>query len=394
MAIFTAEEIQRRWRDVLDRLEDEQCIATFSLHNSYYLSGLPMLRFGRFLVTMLFKSGEPVIIAPDFERDAVLGHSPITDIRAYRDEDGPTQPVVAKVIAEVLRECGVTRLATEAEGLPVSLHNLLTELLPDVTFADRTDAVDLVRSISSEEELTFQREASRLVDIGMQRVLELMSPGVSETELAKAAEVAMQEAAGADYGLHVSCYLQQGVRSAACHAGPSAATIEEGEFVEVVCEAEVNHYQASLERAIMIGDVSEEIRRACQAAVDAFDAALAAVRPGARFGDVDRASRKVLHEAGYERVTNGAGLVRSTLSHSGGRMESADLRHHNDRPLEPNMVVTIEPWAIAPGVGGPRVCDMVRVTETGYELMTKTVGGLVTDTTIGTVTTELQGVSS
>lgn len=382
MTIFTPAEIQRRWIAVLNNLREEECIVVPSFHNSYYLSGLPMLRFGRFLVTILFKSGEPVLIAPDFERDAARLHSPIENLRTYRDEQGPTQPVVARMIADVLHERGVRTCATEAEGIPVSLQNLLTGLLPEVTFVDRTDAVDLARAVSSEEELSYLREGSRLVDVGMQRVLELIGPGVSELDLARAAEVAMEEAASPDYSLNVSCYLQQGERSAACHAGPSSASIQAGEFVEVVCEAEVAHYQASLERPILIGEVSDEIRIACEVAADAFGAALRTVRAGARFGDVDRASRKVLHDAGYDRITNGAGLVRGLLHHSGGRMELGELRLHNDRVLEPNMVLTVEPWAIAPGVGGPRHCDVVLVTQDGAELLTKTRGGMVTDSDV------------
>ncbi len=382
VAIFTTAEIQRRWSAVLDNLGEEQCIVVPSFHNSYYLSGFPMPRYGRFLVTILFKSGEPVLIAPDFERDSVVIDSPIQDLRTYRDQEGPTQPVVAKLIAEALRERGVTICATEGEGLPVSLQNLLTTLLPEVTFVDRTDAVDLVRMVSSEEELVYLREAARLADIGLQRVRDLLAPGVSETEISRAAQDAMKEAASSDYGFAVSCFLQQGERSAACHAGPADAVIEDGQFVEVNVEAEVNHYQAAVERPFVIGELPENVRKACEVAHDAYEAALHAVKPGARFGDVDLASRKVLQDAGYDRITNGAGLVRALLHESGGRMELGDLRLHNDQLIKPGMAITVEPWAIAPGVGGPRVCNHVVVTDDGVEMLTKTAGGTVRDAVV------------
>ena len=377
MAIFSAPEISRRWNEVLSELNGEECLIALSFHNSYYLSGLPMQQWGRFSITVIFPSGEPVLITPDFEEIAAQQNAPIADVRFYRDEQGPSHEVALTLLAQVLAERGIKTAAIEGEAIPWTAYRRLTQLAPDVTFVDRTDAIDVVRLVSSPEELVYIEEASRLVDVCMQAILDAAQPGMTEIELAIIGRKAMEAAARSDYALNTSCYLQQGERSANCHARAEDRPLISGNLFEVICEAEVEYYQASLERPIIIGTGTPEVERAVEVAAESFAAAVAEVKPGNTFGAVDYAGRAVLEAAGYDRIPTGAGLIRGVLHHTGGRTERGELRMHNDRILEPNMVVTVEPWAIIPGIGGPRHTDVIRVTETGHEFITTTVGGVL-----------------
>lgn len=336
-----------------------------------------MQQWGRFSITVLFPQAEPVLITPDFEEIAARENSPISDIRYYRDENGPSHEVALTMLAQLLAERGVRNAAIEGEGLPWSAFQILARRAPDVTFIDRTDVIDEARLVSSDEELAYIQEASRLVDACMRAIIDGARPGMTEIELAALGQRAMERSARLDYVLNTSCYLQQGERSANCHARAEETPLVEGNLIEVICEAEVQYYQASLERPIIIGTGTPEVERAVEVAAESFAAAVAEVRPGNTFGAVDRAGRAVLHAAGYDRIPTGAGLIRGVLHHTGGRTERGELRQHNDRVLQPNMVVTVEPWAIIPGVGGPRHTDVIRVTETGNEFLTHTEGGVL-----------------
>lgn len=377
MPIFSSAEIERRWREVAARLGDADCLVVPSFHNSYYLSGVPVLQWGRFAVTVLFRDREPLLVLPAFEESAARANSPIRELRLYEDSDGPSIDTASHLVAEAVGEVRARTIAVEEHGMPAAMYLLLREALPEARFVDAGDAVDEVRLVSSDEELGHIRSAAAVAVAGMQAVLGRIHPGLTEAELAAEGRLAMERAVPPWTQASFACYMQQGERSLECHADSSSAPIREGVMVEIVCECEAWHYQAAVERCVLVGDVPAEVERAYGAMLAAFRACGAAVRPGGTFAAADEAARRVLTDAGYRRITNGSGLARNIVHHTGGRIESGNLRVYNQRRFEPGMVVSVEPWALVPGVGGPRHCDTVVVTEDGNESLTNVDAGLL-----------------
>jgi len=368
--IFSEEEIRRRWDAVRSRLGAVDCAVVPSFHNSYYLSGVPILQWGRFAITLLFRDSDPVLIIPAFEASAAAASSPIRDVRLYQDDQGPGLETATSRAVDALREKHVRTVGIEAGGMPAAMYLLLQSLLPGPPFQDVTHVIDDVRIVSSPEEIAYIREACRIAAGGLRTVLDLIQPGVEETYLSTQARIAMEREAGSQFPVSTTCYMQQGERSLECHAASSGDAIRAGQFVEVVCECAVVHYQGAVERCLLVGEAAPKVERAYAVMLKAFEAALNAARPGVSFAAVDRAARRILIDAGYDRITNGSGLVRNIVHHTGGRIASGDLRVYNERTLHPGMVLSIEPWALIPGVGGPRHCELVVVTADGVQPLT------------------------
>jgi Metallopeptidase family M24 len=161
-----------------------------------------------------------------------------------------------------------------------------------------------------------------------------------------------------------------GARAASIHAAPTATAIRVGEMVMVDVGCSVNHYAADFARTFPVGGhFTAEDRRDYEAVYAAQQAAAAACRPGAVIGgrppeggaSLDAIAHRVLQERlgekGYGHgLGHGVGLFVHDVGTSG--------------PLEPGMVLTIEPGLYLPGKLGIRIEDTYRVTDAGCEPLT------------------------
>lgn len=105
-----------------------------------------------------------------------------------------------------------------------------------------------------------------------------------------------------------------------------------------------------------------------KAVLEAQLAGIAAVRAGVTAEHVDRAARRVLRAAGFERE-----FVHSTGHGLGLEIhEPPRLGKGEKTRLAAGMAITIEPGAYLEGFGGVRIEDTVVVTDTGCDVLTPT----------------------
>jgi Xaa-Pro aminopeptidase len=376
-AIFTRDEIERRWAALWDRVTEVDCVVVPSFHNSYYLSGTPMIQYGRWAITVLFRAGGPVLVLPEFERDSAGTNSPIA-LRCYSDTEGPSLDVAVGHAVATLRERGVGRVGIEAGGTPASMLAQFEEALAEVGFVDVTEDIDAVRLISSPQEHALMQAASRICDVGMAVALAELRPGVDESWLCAEILAAMQRESSPEHVVsRVECYMQQGGRSLATHAPAMKVPVASGKVIMINAQTHVHHYMAGVERMVMVGEVPDAIRRNYETVQQAFVATRDAIRPGVTFDALFEAGQQVFADAGLDYVINTGGLVRNILDVGGGRIPAGDIRPGNLTELQRGMVLSIEPWSAIPGFGSHRHCEMVLVTEDGWELMSHTDSGIL-----------------
>lgn len=137
-----------------------------------------------------------------------------------------------------------------------------------------------------------------------------------------------------------------------CHGIPSEdVVLEPGDIVNVDVTTELGGFHGDTSRTFMIGEGSPEARHVVEVAERCRDAGMAAVREGARLGDIGAA-------IGALAAREGCSVVRDFGGHGiGERMHMAPHVSHVGRAgtgprLKAGMAITIEPMI---NLGGPEV---------------------------------------
>lgn len=223
-----------------------------------------------------------------------------------------------------------------------------------------------VRARKEPGELGAIREAVALSERALGRLLSELRAGQSEQEIA-ARLGDLLKAEGSE-GDAFAPLVQSGPNSALPHGGPSARSLGAGEPLLIDFGGRKGGYPADITRTVFLGDPQPELARIFEVVSEANRAAVAAVGPGVAMQEIDRAARRVITAAGYgesfiHRTGHGLGLeVHESVP---------QLAEGVTTPLEPGMVLTIEPGIYLPGVGGVRLEDDVVVSETGAEVLTR-----------------------
>ena len=277
-------------------------------------------------------------------------------------------------IAERMQADGATVLYVEAEDTSLSAFARLKKNLPSLILAndDKIDrALRSSRAIKSAEEMGYIREAQRMTDETFSYILDRIAVGRTEREVMLDMEFFMRRM-GSE-GVAFDFIVVSGKNSSLPHGVPTDKKIERGDFVTMDFGAVCNGYRSDMTRTVALGEVSEEGRRVYDTVLAAQAASLAAIRAGAACRDVDAAARDLINEAGY------TGCFGHGLGHSVGIdiHESPACSPRSEATLERGMLMTVEPGVYLEGKFGVRIEDLVIVTDTGYENLTKSEKKLI-----------------
>jgi Xaa-Pro aminopeptidase len=224
--------------------------------------------------------------------------------------------------------------------------------------------VSSLRWIKDPDEIRKMRAAAALGCRLFDNILEQIVPGATEAEVALALEYDAKRAGASE--MSFPSIVASGPRSALPHGRATSAKLPRRGFVTLDFGVVLDGYCSDMTRTVHLGRPIDEERRVYEAVLEAQEAGVAAVRPGATGGEVDEAARSVLRRAKLDKwfshsTGHGVGLE----IHEGPRLAAKQTQK-----LEAGMVVTIEPGVYMPGRFGVRIEDMVLVTRTGGEILT------------------------
>ncbi|GAA2625731.1 aminopeptidase P family protein [Streptomyces vastus] len=287
--------------------------------------------------------------------------------------DGRGDPAVAA--ADLAVAHGAESLAVEEHHLTVARHRAIRSVTPRLRLTDLGGAVEQLRVIKDEEEISCLRIGAEIADQALSELLESILVGRTERHLALELERRLVDH-GAD-GPAFATSVGTGPNSGRRGHRATDRRVEEGDFLSVCLGATYRGYRCEIGRTFVIGTSPADWQ------IELYDLVFAAQRagrealmPGAEYREVDRAARQVLDSAGY-----GHGL--SSLTGHGVGLEideDPQLAPAAMGKLDACVPVTVEPGVHLPGRGGVRIDDTLVVrpeADGGPELLTITTKELL-----------------
>jgi len=296
------------------------------------------------------------------------------EVNAARIAITRTSPLASAAESLAAPRRGPTRLVIgiEPESMTAGMRDRLgSSLRSKARLRFAPPLIERARMIKDAEEILCIRRAVELGASLFPVACRKIQPGVREVEVAAAMEYEAR-CAGAE-GMAFPTILASGPRSAIVHGRASRARIPRSGFV--VCDFGVilAGYCSDRTRTVHVGRPSLEARRRYEAVLEAQQAAIAAVHPGATCAEVDGAARRVLRRRKLVRYfTHSTGHGLGLEIHEAPRVAAGQAQQ-----LEPGMALTIEPGAYVPGKWGVRIEDVVVVTASGCEVLMPTDKELV-----------------
>ncbi len=293
-------------------------------------------------------AGQPIAVIPAIGAD-LMGKTWLTDMRTWSApaplDDGVT------LLADCLREvCGTTGRVGVPMGpetclrMPLADFQRVQNAAPGLSFQDATGIVQALCRVKSPAEIEKVREICRIGGRAFDRMGEIAGTGRPLSAVFRDFQIALLQE-GADWVPYLAGGAGPGGYGDVI-SPPSDEPLGSGDVLMLDTGALRDGYFCDFDRNYAIGQASDEAKRAYETLYAATDAGLALAKPGVTCAELHRAMLTVIAKAGggeseVGRMGHGLGM-RLT--------EWPSVMPGDETPLEPGMVMTLEPGLeIAPG---------------------------------------------
>ncbi|TGS09617.1 aminopeptidase P family protein [Mesorhizobium sp. M2E.F.Ca.ET.209.01.1.1] len=361
----------------VDRLMEEAGIDVLfatSKHNTQYLLGgykfiffaaMDAIGHSRYLPIVLYEKGGP-------EHAAYIGNK----MEGGEHQNHPfwTRTLhaacwgtldAANLAVEHLRQIGksAARIGIEPGFLPSDAYALVRKALPDAKLIDATGMLESMRAIKTEAELEQLRIASELITDSMLATIAWAREGTTKTDIIE--RLRREET---NRGAHFEyCLLTLG---SSHNRASSSQAWKKGEVLSIDSGGNYHGYIGDLCRMGVLGEPDAELEDLLAEVEAVQQAAFSKVKAGILGGDMIAHAESVLKASKVSAYTDffahGMGLITHEAPFLMTNHPVAYEGTYAAKPLEKNMVLSVETTMLHPTRGFIKLEDTVAVTDSGY----------------------------
>jgi Xaa-Pro aminopeptidase len=336
-----------------------------------------------------FDDGDDVLVASPLEEDRARAQSKVARVLGYAEagfEDVGPYVSWARLAAKLLRARGTEK----AQVSPRLQAGYLDEMrAAGLEIELDRDLFRAERRTKSAEEAAFIHDCQRAAEAALLEVVsQLAQADIRDGALWLGGEPLTSERLYAraqlllgEMGFNCPEMIIAGSPEAAMphYRGEGPIRAHAPVIIDIFPKSRRSHYHGDLTRTVVVGEISDEVRRMHAATLQAINAGIESIRAGVAGRDVHLAVCQVLVDRGFGTTTGGFegpdGMPK--MNHSTGHgvgldvHEEPSLRAVTDDVLEEGDVVTVEPGLYKLGLGGVRIEDTGMVTRDGFKNFTR-----------------------
>ena len=251
-------------------------------------------------------------------------------------------------------------------------HKRLIDNLTNAKFINAHLLINWIRYIKSENEIKYMKDAGILVKAGMQTAFDSIKEGVKQSTVAGKIQNTLiggndETQMGGEYA-GLGLILASGKSASASHLTPSEKKFENNEGTIIELGGVKHRYHCALSRTVYVGKPDPKISDTLKATNEGIERALEQTKPGNTCHDVAVAFWSVLEKYGLEKESRAGYSIGLGYPPDWGE-HTLSIRKNEKTLLEPNVTyhlmcgMWMDTW-------GLELSESVRVTNTGYELLT------------------------
>lgn len=300
----------------------------------------------------------------------IAGANELPGIKAHRI-DSPTTP---KVVADGVRAVvgnGRKTIGYEPDALLHSDALGLLESLSDMTCKPAGNLLSDLRLIKSKEEIDCIRTAQEITGACFDHVVRQMRPGVSECDIAFEIDTFLRKHSEGNSFKPIVAFGETAARP---HYLPDPnRKLERNQMALLDFGAVYHGYCGDMTRMVVLGKATPRHKEVYDLVLQAQLRCLSAIKPGVTCHELDSRCRDYFREHDCaEAFMHGTGHGVGLAIH-----ENPRIKQTFQERIEPGMVFTVEPGLYFVDWGGVRIEDMVAITESGFENLTRTPKTLI-----------------